>query len=239
MKRALVRFALICAVAYVAVKIFYPSTTIRFKLAVEAEVKGAPTTGETVIAVTYAQTTHFLGASASIAITVEGEALHMEIDDGRLFLMLLTPGLRTNSDPGIIVPALFHLTPSDLTEYNTVPDERMPRGTRLLPIDLVPVMAVLDNRLKPSSARFVDAPEMPVRFGDDLTIRGVRLTILEDGIPGLRSLGFTGTQPVSGIKTLLPWIRNQAAQLEFFNTLKSTGYQAASSIDVTRMFKRS
>jgi hypothetical protein len=202
MKRGLVKFAVICAVAYVTVRIFYPSITIRYKLAVEAEVKGAPTTGETVIAVTYAQTTHFLGASASTLSTIEGEALHMEIGDGRLFLMLLTPGLRTDSDPAIIVPALFHLTPSDLTEYNTVPDERMPRGTRLLPIDLVPVMAVLENRLKPSSVRFVDAPEMPIRFGDDLIIRGVRLTILEDGIPVLRALGLTGTQPVSGIKKL-------------------------------------
>jgi hypothetical protein len=100
-------------------------------------------------------------------------------------------------------------------------------------------MAVLDNRLKPSSVRFLDTPEMPVRFGDDLIIRGVRLTILEDGIPGLRSLGLTGTQPVTGIETLLPWIRDKAAQIEFFNALKSTGYQAGSSIGFIRMFKRS
>jgi hypothetical protein len=238
MKRGLVKFAVICAVAYVTVRIFYPSITIRYKLAVEAEVKGAPTTGETVIAVTYAQTTHFLGASSSTLATVHGEALHMEIGDGRLFLMLLTPGLRTDSNPAIIVPALFRLTPGDLASH-TVRPERMPRGTQFLPIDLVPVMAVLDNRLKPSSVRFVDTPEMPVRFGDDLIIRGVRLTILEDGIPVLRALGFTGTQPVTGIKKLLPWISDQAAQLEFFNTLKSTGYQAASSIGIIGIFRRS
>jgi hypothetical protein len=238
MKRGLVRMALICAVAFVAMKVVYPSTTIRFKLAVEAEVKGAPTTGDTVIAVTYARTTRFLGASSSTLATVEGEALRMKMADGRLLLMLLTPGLRPSSDPAIIVPALFHLTPGDLASH-TVPPERMPRGTRLLPIDLVPVMAVLDNRLKPSSVRFVDTPEMPVQIGDDLIIRGVRLTILEDGIPGLRSLGLTGTQPVTGIETLLPWIRDQAAQIEFFNALKSTGYQAGSSIGFIGMFKRS
>jgi hypothetical protein len=38
---------------------------------------------------------------------------------------------------------------------------------------------------------------------------------------------------------LLPWIRDQAAQIEFFNTLKSTGYRAQSSIGIIRLFKRS
>lgn len=108
-------FVVIVVGLYLAYKLVYPTYTYRYRMVVEVDVRGETKSGASVIEVSLSKQPKFLPEVPSVATTVRGEAVFVDLGDGRNVIALLASGPNgTDVDyPQHVVPLHFNLSYAD------------------------------------------------------------------------------------------------------------------------------
>jgi hypothetical protein len=183
----------------------YPSTTIRYRLTLEAELNGQPRTGSGVIQVIYRTNPQILGASAQISMEAQGDAVSVDLGSRDALFALLSKGQHPRSAPEDVIPVLFGVTevgfgPEVFGRIGAL------EGRREIPLKLLPLMVRLPNTNDPKSALLFVAPggQPP---NQDLVLKRATIEIVSSGIWPLSLVGITGVPITRGIKKKLPWLQ--------------------------------
>ncbi len=241
MKRLGMLILIVCVGGFLF-QMLFPSVTFRYRLVLDATDGAKNVTGSSVLSVTFTKDSPFVGDLSRGGSWVTGEAMTLPLHGDRTLVMLLAPGGQGRSDPGSILSGVFKLNVYDLLNK---PFVRTPviTGSRPLPPELLPLIVMLDDAQKPTSARYVPVLQFPARADRDVSITGVSIEMIDDGIWPLTIFGVTGTQPTRGIELKLPWlvlrgVLSREALLTFWQAITSSGYQRSGSMELTQLFKR-
>ena len=165
-----------------------PTYTWHQKMTIEVETPAGVRIGSSVIEVSAEIGTGFLAkktAGSSVAWKIRGEAVTVDLGDGR-YLFALLKGNSYKSEPGR--NALFVFTDWDTYDprKHPLPADQVTRAPRDRPVALTPdaypllvTFAELDD---PETVRRVDPNSLAATFGPDYTIKAIMLEITDERV---------------------------------------------------------
>lgn len=197
--------ALVVAVVTAYVAIF--STTIRYRLTLEAEVEGVPKTGSGVIEVTYSKNNDPI-SSAEFSIGIRGEAVVVDLGPRGTLFALLKGDTDSRSGPEYIVLRAFNFPggafPSPVTD-GLRQIQRL-SGKRELPLTSLPMLVRFRDFGNPMTIEKVDPYDLGRSFGPGVKLNRATLEIVSSGIWPLNRLGLSGKSVTNQLQQKLPWL---------------------------------
>ncbi len=197
--------ALVVVVVAVYVAIF--STTIRYRLTLEAEVEGAPKTGSGVIEVTYSKNNDPI-SSAEFSIGIRGEAVVLDLGPRGSLFALLKGDTDSRSGPDYIVLRAFSFPggafPSPVTDG--LRQIQQLSGKRELPLTSLPMLVRFHDFNNPMTIEKVDPFDLRRSFGPGVKLNRATLEIVSSGIWPLNKLGLSGQPVTNHLQQKLPWL---------------------------------
>lgn len=141
----------------------YPSYSYRYRLAVEVEADGKLHNGASVIEVTITKQPNW-GSAPPQRMQVEGEAVFVDLGDGRNVIALLARGPNASDVdyPSYITTELFGLSYAD-RDLVHIPSMQ---GSRAIPDGLLPTFVTFADLNDPKTARVVQPHEFSQVFGE-------------------------------------------------------------------------
>ena len=182
-------------------KVIYPTYTYRYRMTVEVLVDGQVKSGSSVIEVNLTKQPQWF-VPLPISIKVVGEAVFVDLGEGRNVLALLASGPVGSSYPSEIVPRHFPFEAHDLRKLSGL------SGTWSLSRDHLPMFVTLSDLSDPRSARVLDPNLFEEEFGAPVKLKDVVVQITRDPV-------------TRGITTLIPWIGNYSSEVAFEQTLRT------------------
>jgi hypothetical protein len=178
-------------------KISYPTYTYRYRITVEVLVDGQVKSGSSVIEISVNKQPKIGSAPAQFS-RVNGEAVFVDLGDGRNLVALLASGASAkNVDyPYNVVPTLFHLAfdDRDLAKFSRL------HGGRNVPTNFLPTFVTFADVSDPGTARVINPDELALAFGRDARLQAVRVEI-------------TDAPVTHGIERSLPFLRTRVKEL--------------------------
>ncbi|MBR2119250.1 MAG: hypothetical protein V4458_13985 [Pseudomonadota bacterium] len=172
----------------------FPSATVRYRLTLEATVRGEPRTGSGVVEVTYGKSSTFLSHS-ELSIDVRGEAVSIDLGErGRMFA-LLKGDTDSRSSPEWIVFRAANFPHGNLPRPVEEGLRQLGKlsGKYELPLTSLPLLVRFRDLSDPGTVERVDPLDIGKSFGD-----GAKLT--------RATLEIVPSEPITtGIERQLPW----------------------------------
>ena len=162
------------------------SETLRYRLTYEVEVDGSIRSGTGVVQIRVVERHRLIGTS-SIGFEVTGEAVVIDLGDGRYLFSLLDGRLTNVSGWGthsttpekLIMLAFEGQSSSILASYRFL---RTTSPSVELPFELLPALATFEDIDDPTSARLVDPDDLATHFGPEVSIKQVTVEITNDAV---------------------------------------------------------
>jgi hypothetical protein len=177
--KALGIFIAVIVGLYVAYKLIYPTYTYRYRMTVEIDVHGETKTGTSVIEVRLSKQPRFLPEVPPVATTVIGEAVFVDLGEGRNILALLASGPygRTVDNPQFVVPRHFMLSYSDrdIAKFPQL-QGRWNLESRL------PTLVTFTDLNDPKAVRVVQPEEFEQVFGPGVRFKRVWVEMTSDPV---------------------------------------------------------
>lgn len=169
---------------YVAYGFIYPTYTYRYRMTLEVDVRGETKSGSSVIEVYLSKQPGFLSEVPSVATTVNGEAVFVDLGKGQNVIALLASGPdgRTVDNPQFVVPSHFMLSYSD----RDLPKFPQLEGRWDLNRAL-PTLVTFTDVNDPKTARVVRPEEFEQVFGPGVRFKGIWVEMTSD--PVTRRIG--------------------------------------------------
>jgi hypothetical protein len=207
--------AVIMVAAIVAYRTAYPSVTVRYRLALEAEVDGRPRTGSGVIEVSYSKQPE-LAQQHELSIEYRGEAVVLDLAPRGVLFALLKADTDSRSSPEWIVLRAFDFPGGSLPRpvEEGVKQVRRLSGKRELPLTSLPLLVRFRDLNDPKAVERVDPLDIAKSFGAGAKLVRATLEIVPAGIWPLSRYGITGTQITAGIEKQLPWLTGIASNID-------------------------
>jgi hypothetical protein len=193
--------------AVVVYRVAFPSATIRYRLALEALVDGAPKTGSGVIEVTYSKQSELAGQH-ELVVDFRGEAVMLDLGSRGTLFALLKGDTDSRSGPEWIVLRAFNFPGGSLprpVEEGVKQVQRL-SGKRELPLTSLPLLVRFRDLNDPKSVERVDPLDFGKSFGAGARLVRATLEIVPAGIWPLNSFGITGESITNGIAKKLSWL---------------------------------
>lgn len=213
-----------------------PSVTVRYRLTIDAELDGRRSTGSGIIQVTYAKNLRLLGASANIHVGIDGEAVPVDLGDGRLVVALLSSGQYARSDPEWVIPGVFGVKggakPETFGEINAL------TGQRDISNEWWPLVVYFRNSLDPTSVEFLNPTSVSTPLNGMPRIVDVKIEIVDSGVWPLRNVNITGTPITHSIFQYLPWLVAATEQRRLALILTNKKFPSGSDRQILSLFKR-
>lgn len=153
---------------YFAYKFIYPTYTYRYRMVVEVDVRGETKSGASVIEVSLSKQPPLLPDVPSVATTVRGEAVFVDLGDGRNVIALLASGPQATfvDYPRYVVPRLFKLSGDDrdLAKFPQLQGRRDLEGQ-------LPTLVTFTDLNDPKTARVVEPEEFEQVFGSGVRFK--------------------------------------------------------------------
>jgi hypothetical protein len=189
--------------AYIAVF----STTIRYRLTLEAEVDGEPRTGSGVIEVSYSKNNDPI-SSAEFSTSVRGEAVVLDLGPRGTLFALLKGDTDSRSGPEYIVLRAFdfpggafpHPIKSGLRQVQHL------SGKREVPLTSLPLMVRFRDLNNPMTIEKLDPLDLEKSFGPATKLNRATLEIVSSGIWPFNVLGISGEPITNNIEQRLRWL---------------------------------
>lgn len=191
-KRRIIGFVVVLVVGgtFAWWRVNYPTYTYRYRMTVEVDVRGETKSGSSVIEVSLSKQPAFLPEVPSVATTVRGEAVFVDLGDGRNVIALLASGPHGTdvNYPQHVVPLHFKLSYADreLVKFPQLQGRWDLERAR-------PTLVSFTDLNDPMTARVVEPDEFEQVFG-----------------PGVRFkrafIEMTGDAVTRGIERRLPWL---------------------------------
>jgi hypothetical protein len=197
----------LCIVAVIGAPILwyavnFPSYIYRYGMTIEVLVDGQVRFGQGVIQVEVDTQPTFLGSPPHVS-RVRGEAIPVDLGNGRILIALLASGpLASYIDyPAALVPTLFGL-PLEGHHLAKLP---VLQGIRDVPPDLLPTFVTLTDPNELSTLRVIAPDEFQRVFGDNVQLRKVTIEMTKEPV-------------ATGIEKTLPMLVTQADRLRRFTS---------------------
>lgn len=199
--------ALIAAVA-IAAALIYPTTTIRYRLTLEAIADGQQKTGSGVIEVKYSKQSA-LAAQPPLQIRVAGDATVLDLGNRGAIFALLKAGDDSRSGPEYIVLRAFNFP------HGAVPDPiddgllklRQLSGKRELPLSSLPMLVHFRDARDQMSVEKIDPYNVSSRLGPSVALTRATIEIVRPGVWPFNQFGITGDPVTRTAQTYLPWLK--------------------------------
>lgn len=184
--------ALLVVGSVVWYKIAYPTYTYRLRLTVEVEANGDAKTGSSVIEVEGNRQPN-IGGAPPISYRYRGDAVFIDLGDGRCVVTTLGFGANGNGD------LLYSLAPNSL--HMTTEEIARPTAAGLradLPQRLIPTMVTFADFADPKTARIVRPDEFEQVFQSTVHFKRAWIEVTADPV-------------TRKIETKLPWLAKMKA----------------------------
>ena len=188
--------------AYIAVF----STTIRYRLTLEAEVDGEPRTRSGVIEVSYSKNNDPI-SSAEFSTSVRGEAVVLDLGPrGTLFALL--KGGTDSGGAGIYRAPRFDFPggafPSPIT--SGLLQVQHLSGKREFPLTSLPLMVRFRDLNNPMTIEKLDPRDLEKSFRPATKLNRATLEIVSSGLWPFNLLGIFGEPITNSVEQRLPWL---------------------------------
>jgi hypothetical protein len=195
---------IVCAV--VLYKVAYPSVTVRYRLALEAEVDGKPQIGSGVIEVSYGKQSRFAD-QRPLVINVRGEAIVLDLGSRGAVFALLKAGNDSRSGPEFIVFRAFNFPNGampDPIDDGLIKLQQL-SGKREIALSSVPMLVRFREINDQMSVEKVDPFDLAASFGANVRLTRATLEIVP-GVWPVNRYGITGEPVTMNIQRRLPWL---------------------------------
>jgi hypothetical protein len=194
--------------AVVVYRVAFPSTTIRYRLTLEAQVDGEAKTGSGVIEVTYSKQSELAGQH-ELVVDFRGEAVMLDLGSRGTLFALLKGDTDSRSGPEWIVLRAFNFPDGSLPRPVAEGVNQVQRlyGKRELPLTSLPLLVRFRDLNDPKSVERVDPLDFGKSFGAGAMLVRATLEIVPAGIWPLSWYGITGEPITTGIDERLAWLK--------------------------------
>jgi len=216
---------LLIGVAVVWYMLAYPTYSYRYRMTVEVMADGVLHSASSVIEVRLQKQPQFLVPVPPVYPAVSGEAVFVDLGDGRNAIALLASGPNaSNVDyPIYVVPTHFRLSfeDRDLVKYAGL------QGQWDLPEQALPTLVTFADLNDPKTARVVGSAEFEQVFGPGVRFKRAFVEMVPAGTWPFNMLGWprdwAGEPVTRGIEKRVTWIGNYEAETTFERRLRETG----------------
>jgi hypothetical protein len=178
MKKFGIALATIAAVVLLY-KLIYPTDNYRYRMTVDVDVDGKVHSGSSVIEVSVHRQPALLPEMGPFTESVRGEAVLVELPDGRNIVALLA-SIETGQDmsyPGLAVLFAFNLIKrADIVRSPGV------QGSRELPKDHLPTLATISDPASVASLQILQPVDLEKVLGPKVRLRGIRIEMTTDPV---------------------------------------------------------
>jgi hypothetical protein len=177
----------------------------RFRLTVTAETPAGPRSASGVLEATYGKIRDFNGGGLSYQASMRGEAVFLDLGQGRHVIMLMENGPGGSSFPYLPTTVLLGL-PGTFGIDALLKGQKL-QGAKDLATKDIPMLVTFGDLNDPASARVVPPTDQGFAeaFGPGHRLSSVRLEMVSAGIWPLSALGWQGVPITRGIEKRLPW----------------------------------
>jgi hypothetical protein len=196
---------IMCAVVLYTVA--RPGVTVRYRLALEAQVDGELKTASGVREVTYTKQSELAGQH-ELSIGYRGEAIALDLGSRGTLFALLTAGADDRSGAEWIVLWAFGFDGGSLPRPVEEGVKQVSRlsGKRDLPLDSLPLLVRFRDINDPKTVEGVSPLNIGERFGPNAKLVRATLEIVPAGIWPFSRYGVTGEPLTVGIDQRLKWL---------------------------------
>jgi hypothetical protein len=240
LKSILVFFALLIAVPvlWLASAFAYESWhtyTHRFRLTIEVDDRGVSKSASSVIQISVTEKPHWVPQTGGVYTSVRGEAVFLDLGDGRNVIALLGRGPFGERD-------IYNLAALAFGRDRPFWHREAPswRGRAELP--LIPTLVTFRDLKDPESARVLQPREFERVFGPGVRFKSASIEMVSAGFGPFRAFGWPRSlagEPVTrGIEAkLLWWNRASRPASEAYRAMRA-GDALGVSIEPELLFKR-
>ncbi|MEQ1710635.1 MAG: hypothetical protein ABL908_04450 [Hyphomicrobium sp.] len=175
-----------------------PTYVYRFRLGLEVEADGEVRRGAGVIEVRATNYKVGLPHTTGIREKVRGEAVALDLGQGKSIFMLLALGATGSDD-------MFYALPLRVFKSSTIEDLPHLRDIAELPSRLIPTLVTFVDLNDPATARVVRPEEFEAVFGAGVRFKQATIEMVSPGTWPLTLLGIGGEPVTRGIEGKLPW----------------------------------
>lgn len=175
----------------------YPTYTYRYRMTVTVEVDGQSRSASSVVEIKLKKQPKILSDAIPVVAHVRGDAVLVDLGDGRNVFALLTSGPLGHAmdHPKTLVPRHFNLS-YDLTDLAKYPKLQ---GRWELSAAEMPTFVTLSDLNNPNTFRVVPPGAFAQMLGDNVQLRGVTLEMTTDPV-------------TRGLEQKLPWVARTISQ---------------------------
>lgn len=208
MKRLAIAVAVIAAVV-VLYELKYPTYSYRYRMTVNVEVDGQVRSGSSVIEVRVSKQLQFLPDVNPLEYRERGEAVFVDLGNGRNIVALLASGAFAESYgyAAFLVTKHFKMNLLDGRQLASLPSLR---GKWELARDELPTFATFINPNDPATLRLVSIDQLEQTFGPGAHWRGAVIELTTDPV-------------TSAIESKLPWVTKLTSGLSGGTVTRSPG----------------
>lgn len=189
-----------------------PTFTYRYRLTVEVETPTGVKTGSSVIETTL-QNNHGVTwapmEARKFTSYVRGEAVFVDLGEGRHVIALLAMGKRLQGDPDFrkIVPGSLGVRWWDpAAVLPSLSDAAGRRAVIEVPSELLPTLVTFRDLGDPATAEIIEPDTFDFVFGPGYDLRRVTVQLVPMGWWPLNALELYGVSVTRGIEQRLPWV---------------------------------
>lgn len=196
---------LLLAAFYIADQIRIGRPDHKYRLTVEIETPGGVRSASGVLSVRPNRSYGGTGSGSSVPQT-QGDAIFVDLGDGRNLVVLLTYGEDGSSfeDPSFLPTRLLgakdrRTSFRDVKSFAGAPSMSVPEALR-------PVLVSFADRGDPKSARRVNANDLEASLGKGYRLRGLSVDVIASGFWPVDFGGSLGEPVTRAIEAKLPWL---------------------------------
>ena len=216
LKPVIFLFGVLATLVILALGFFYmasgPTFTYRYRLTIEVDTPQGVKSGSSVIGTTL-QNNHDIKwappEARKFTATTRGEAVFVDLDDGKHIIALLAMGKAADDDPEFrtIAPGSLGVRPYEPTEvFPAIAKASAAKVTVSVPGSLIPTLVLLEDLSDPWSARVISPDDFETFFGPGYKIRDATVEFVSAGAWPFNEMGLTGQPITTDIGKKLPWL---------------------------------
>lgn len=194
---------LLVAAAVIFWQLRYPSYSYRFRMTVEVETPDGVKSGSSVYEVAARREPKLLPEMNSRSSSLRGEAVAIDLPDGRTLFALLKTNAHWGGMEGLSMNALHPDFPG--TRYDLVgvakelASHKYPGLKQVAPADY-PMLVTFTDIADPTSVALVDPGDLATTFGDGFTLKRITVELTHDPV-------------TTGIEQRLEWLPKHVGSL--------------------------
>jgi hypothetical protein len=206
---ALTIAALTIVGAFAAYKLSYPTYTYRYRMTVNVEVEGQLRSGSSVIEVGVSKQVRFLQDVNPLAYAERGEAVFVDLGQGRNIVALLASGAfaERSGYPAFLVTKQLKMDLGDDRQLASLPGLR---GSWELGRDDLPTLVTFASPNDPATLRLISPDQLEQTFGAGVHWRGIVVEMTTDAV-------------TVAIEAKLPWVTKLTSGLSGGTVTQSPG----------------